>query len=60
MKSVKITDCDGPVLVKVTAKNGGIYDVVTLASIADKIKIEIREDGGSKVTMLSERKPVKL
>jgi len=60
MKSVKITDCDGQVLVKITAKKGGIYDVVTLASIADKIKIEIREDGGGKVTMLNERKPVKL
>ena len=58
MKSVKIIDCNGETLVKVTARKNGTYDIVTLTSIADKIKVEIRDDNNKKVLMLNKRYPV--
>lgn len=56
MKSVKITDCDGRVLVKVIKRKNGRYDSSVLTDIADKITMEIREENGRKIMFYPEAK----
>jgi len=49
VKSIKITDRNGDVLVYVVHRKGGQYDSKVSRDIADKITMEVRDDNGCKV-----------